>query len=349
MISFLVRKKARRYIVTLSFVTFLGLAMLAGCSGGDDVDSTPINNNPTVCESGIFTDGICVVEPPELPVEELPCNTTTPKTSLSGIISFDKLLENLSEYEIDGTIQILEGVTLTIEQGTVIQSGAIEVFGSLDVRGSELKPVIFNNVIIKGGGGTYTSSLKISHARFNSGGIDMGVRHNSFILEDSILQSTNEWTLYAHPNDVPDYIERNIFLNTGGVTVYALAWEQTFIRNNYFYNPTTQYAIKNSLAVYDYPIITEYNSFVEISKYAVILEPPVSPGFINAAMTAYNNYWGTEDINIIEQLIYDLNDDINADSYIPFIPYLTEHHADTPVPADENNDGIPDIINECLR
>ena len=284
---------------------------------------------------------VSVPEPvPEPPVEELPCNTTSPKVSLSGEILFDRLLENISQYEIDGSILIPEGVTLIIEQCTVIQGGIIDVLGKLKVMGSELRPVIFNNVIIKSGT-SYNASLEISYAKFNGGGFDTGNRINSLILQDSILKNTTQLDIWGPEANA--YVERNVFLNAGGVRPGSLGWEQTFIRNNYFYNPTTEFAIKNEYTgSYDYPIIAEYNSFVNISKYAMAVEG------VYTAMTAYNNYWGTNDINIIEGLIYDLNDDSNA-TYIPFNPYLAEHHVDTPVPVDADNNGIPDIINECLK
>jgi hypothetical protein len=49
-------------------------------------------------------------------------------------------------------------------------------------------------------------------------------------------------------------------------------------------------------------------------------------------MIATENYWGTQDTQIIDQFIYDRNDDITCAGYIDYLPALTEPHPNTPRP-----------------
>jgi len=74
--------------------------------------------------------------------------------------------------------------------------------------------------------------------------------------------------------------------------------------------------------------IVKYNSFINMS--GIVLKLP--SGYTNAAMVANENYWGTQDINIIDSMIYDQNDDITCAGYIEYLPILVEPHPDVPDP-----------------
>ena len=50
-------------------------------------------------------------------------------------------------------------------------------------------------------------------------------------------------------------------------------------------------------------------------------------------MTGYNNYWGTDDESVIELMIFDKNDDLSSNDYVPFKPHLLDHHLNTPIPS----------------
>ena len=67
----------------------------------------------------------------------------------------------------------------------------------------------------------------------------------------------------------------------------------------------------------------------------------------NALMTGINNFWNTNDTSIIDEMIYDKNDDFVCDGYIDYIPFLTEPHPDTPTP-DFNQTPIADCGDELV-
>jgi hypothetical protein len=67
----------------------------------------------------------------------------------------------------------------------------------------------------------------------------------------------------------------------------------------------------------------EYNSFLDDGFAVALLEE-------NACLSALNNYWGTTDETVIATKIKDKNNDIGLKGEIPFKPFLTEPHPDTP-------------------
>lgn len=75
-------------------------------------------------------------------------------------------------------------------------------------------------------------------------------------------------------------------------------------------------------------MIVNYNSFIDIEGIILSLEPD----FESANMNATENYWGTLDTAIIDEEIYDSNDDIRVKNHIDYLPILTSPHPDTPIP-----------------
>ena len=251
-----------------------------------------------------------------------------------------------SPYDNYGVVQVAYGVTLRIEAGVQVQVGSIDVFGTLDVTGTDNAPVVFEGVTVKSGNNTPTEPalIQINYAEFNGGSLQTPTGNASYfslILRDSVLQDTSYMYLwYPVANS---YIERNIFINAGGISVGTSDGVQVYIRNNYFYGQTEGYAVENWASYSGSMTVVEANSFVSNDRVAVRLPS----AYTDAAMTAYNNYWGTLDEALIEQMIFDKNDDLASADYIPYIPYLTDHHPSTPVLPDSDSDNIPDFIDNC--
>jgi len=74
----------------------------------------------------------------------------------------------------------------------------------------------------------------------------------------------------------------------------------------------------------------------------IVLKLP--PGYDTAAMTATENYWGTNDTAVIDSMIYDKNDDIRCAGFIEYLPILTEPHPETPIMLEEVNVGINGVF-----
>ena len=121
------------------------------------------------------------------------------------------------------------------------------------------------------------------------------------------------------------YIEKNIFVRSDYIgNLGAGTHKKLYIRNNIFYKQSTpSYA-----AILSYSganTIIEYNSFLSTDRIAV--RSQISPNLV-----AINNYWNTNDTNIIDGMIYDRNDDLSVANYVEYLPFLSAPHPDTPIP-----------------
>lgn len=267
-------------------------------------------------------------------------------TNVSGIISSNTTwtLAN-SPYSLTGDVQIAYGSTLAIEPGVVVSGNgySIKVWGNINAIGTNLSKIIFTDTKITGASGSIaqTSNINIQFSELTSGSIlsiyysvssDYGI--GSLILKDSIINNISDIYLWYPLADC--YIERNIFTNSGGISVgtgsYPSENVKVYIRNNVFYKqqacfPSEACAVGNWASYNNSETIVAYNSFLSTDQIALKLRS----GYSSAKMTATNNYWNTTDTSIIEFMIYDKNDDLGEAGYITYTPYLTSPHPDTPV------------------
>lgn len=266
-----------------------------------------------------------------------------PATMVGGIIHEDTTWTLAdSPYEITETVQIPTGVTLTIEPGVTVTratSGAMFLLhGEISAHGTPDKRITFN-----GGGDSDFFSAKGSHAH-----TFLSVRHaiirnglsfwpptgheqyGHFHLRDSVLEDVLRYSYVWYPEqDV--YVERNIFRNSAGFSV-GHSEASVYIRWNRFESRPSlpeymDYCVQN-WAAYGGQTIVQYNSFLNAGEVALQLPG----GYSSAAMIATDNYWGTTNTEVIEDMIYDKNDDITSAGYIVYEPILVEPHPQTPSP-----------------
>jgi PKD repeat protein len=267
-------------------------------------------------------------------------------THVGGIIwqNTTWTLEN-SPYTITDTVQIPKNVTLTIEPGvTVISSlgsydemfllhGIIYAYGTVD------KKIVFD-----GGGNSNFFSAKESdvdtfldldycvirngHSFWPPTGY---AQYGHFSLRHSELTDLTYYSYVWYPGkDI--YIEYNNFINTGGFSIGHDDNVKVYVRYNLFKgkNPNlptyADFCIRNWASYSESETIVKYNSFIDMD--GIVLELP--SGYDSAAMSATENYWGTQDTDVIDSMIYDKNDDITCAGFIDYLPILTEPHPDTP-------------------
>ena len=166
-----------------------------------------------------------------------------------------------------------------------------------------------------------------------------------FNLRYSELTDLVDYSYIWYPaKDV--HIEHNKFINTGGFSVGHNYDVKVYIRYNLFKGknanlPTyADFCIRNWASYSESETIVKYNSFIDMA--GIVLELP--PGYDSAAMTATENYWGTQDTDVIDQMIYDRNDDIRCPSLIEYLPILTEPHSETPIMLEDVNVGINGVF-----
>jgi len=242
---------------------------------------------------------------------------------------------NDSPYVLTGVIQLAYGVSLTIEAGTEIYGfdNDIQVWGDLLVQGSGEAYASFENVNIVPGNGPTDEffSIIINYAKINSGSVYSATGnavYGSIEIYDSVLKDIPGMLYIWYPME-DCYFERNIFLNSGGISIGTSGDIGIYIRNNVFYNQqltdSNMYAVQNWASYNPSHTTVEYNSFLSTDRIALDIS--------NGNISGINNYWNTTDEAVIEDMINDKNDNFSLAYYTPYTPYLTEAHADTPDPS----------------
>jgi len=117
----------------------------ADASAGVDQVNVTISDNSSQTATGSATIEITTLAPP-------PSNEV-----LSGVIDADKTLTADRIYELDGRVIVNDGVTLTIEPGTIVKgrqgSGVtasaliISRGGKIDAQGTAEKPIVFTSIL----------------------------------------------------------------------------------------------------------------------------------------------------------------------------------------------------------
>jgi hypothetical protein len=232
----------------------------------------------------------------------------------------------------DQSVQIANGATLTIEGGAEVEGGDIQVFGTLNVVGRPDALVDLRGVSI-----TITNNdphainegrVNIAYAYIIGENSSLFVRapdyHGSITLTDSIVNYTNYWPSVGLGYPIADaHIERNVFYVAGGIHVGTNNNVSVYIKNNVFAELLTT-AVEN-WASDSGATVVENNSFLN-TNLALSLENRYEDSS-RAAISAADNYFGTTDTALIDEMIYDKKDDLLADSVI------STSHTNAPSPG----------------
>ena len=269
-------------------------------------------------------------------------NTFCAITEVSGMILVDTtwtVEQGLIRF-VGGGIQVGPEATLTIEEGVefgsrfdgVSISGILEVFGRLIIQGTADKPVVATNIAV-GGSVAGPVLLDINYLHYKSTVPCIGfleVHTNvSLIFRNSILYPDTCDIRISSSQDT--FIESNIFLGMlldNGPRINVSGDGIAYIKNNLFeanVNPLSANLITCNFCQSSSRLVLKYNSF--LSSDGAVISAPFSDGPLDVS----ENYWGTTDINSIENRILDRNDDLNYGTYIKYLPVLPAPHPDTPI------------------
>jgi hypothetical protein len=260
------------------------------------------------------------------------------KTTLNGILHTSTTYDTQgSPYCISSSLQIPTGVTATFAAGTSVaglDGSSIVVQGGLTVDGTSTARVSLNNVVITPAGlQAAPDVIDIHFANISEGSLYAPANdaaYSTLNLTDSAVSDMKDLVRIWYPVGT-NVIARNVFRNSGGIFYGADYNDATIsIANNYFADWTTGYALANG-ASYNGIAFTQGNTFATTSTVAVMLYP--GPDFTSAAIDASNNYWGTTDPSVIQQMIFDINDDIRSAGTVTYTPFLTAPAPSTPTPA----------------
>lgn len=262
-------------------------------------------------------------------------------TIIEGIISSNQTLTSThSPYLITNNVQIASGVTLKIEAGTRVfgskkssNSNLIEVFGKLDAQGTADSNITLTNVKIKPTDTDVNDSIiYLKFVKMFGGQILAEHSQGPVTIQNSLLKEVGDLTLWYPSEDC--YIEQNIFYNSGEIRTILSGSTTAYIKNNLFFNnisntEQTGYALE-SLYGSESNLVVKKNTFYSTNSVAISIAPSPYDGSINAT----ENYWNTTNTSIIDEMIFDKNDDLNAAEVISYEPILNNPDSITPILPD---------------
>jgi len=255
-------------------------------------------------------------------------------TQVGGVIWEDTTwtLEN-SPYIITETVQIPEDVTLTIEPGvTIIRPTPGDMFlvcGRIEAHGTVVNKIIFDgggnsNFFYAYGSAETPAYVILSYCRIKNGrsllptnGYD---RLN--LTHCEIIDVCEPCCPHA-----PAFIKYNLFIHWCSFVVGTSEYEsdKIYIMNNLFLGRSSFSDEYYTVKCIGHGLVIKYNTFLGNNQ---VLQ--VYPGAKSVEIDATENYWGTNDTDIIDSMIYDKDDDIRCAGFIEYLPILTEPHPDTP-------------------
>lgn len=264
-----------------------------------------------------------------------------PATSVGGIVSSNTTWSRAnSPYRLTQNVQIAYGATLTIEPGVEVQGASkrIEVWGVLSASGTASSPVRLDSThVVPRGAHLQPFHIRMEHVEMRRGSLYAPTGNSergSLILRDSRLYDLGSYLYVWYPIG-ENFIERNVFVRSGGISVGADTRTErvrVYIRNNTFVDWTAPaggaYAVENWASYGGETTIVQHNSFLSTNRVALRLPS----GYTDTRITATENYWGTTSESVIQAMIYDRNDDLGSGGTITYTPFLTQPHASTPAP-----------------
>lgn len=259
-------------------------------------------------------------------------------STVGGIITADTTWNaSGNPYSVTSTVQVPEGVTLTIEPGVEIINSGVPQYGDMFLIHGTLTAIgtAGNEIVVDGAGianvfsvdGSPPSALvDVDHAQIRNGRSLWWGGPGYLHLRNSLLENLEDYSYVWYPEGGDVVIEHNTFRNAAGFSV-GHSNADVYIRWNRFESRNAtlpdygDYWVQNWAATDGTQTIVQHNSFLNVGEIAVANEE----GHTGAALDATQNYWGTDDIATIESMILDSNDAITREGPIPYAPFLTDN------------------------
>ena len=246
---------------------------------------------------------------------------------MTTIISQNTTWRSGETVNLNGEVQVANGVTLTVEPGVTINGNGstIKVFGVLNLAGSTTSHVISNNVSysLSTFSGT-NGSIQLNYVDLKDGtflaptGYGM---YGKFDVTNSTFTNVSGFYIW-YPTEPSTFIG-NIFVHSNGLSIGTYGTGTVTIRNNVFFDQTTWFQTTfavQSWANYNNGIFVDNNNFYSTTLVALEIKENYAP----ASIVATNNYFGTTDLSIINSMIVDRNDSLT------YYSFISNSHTSTP-------------------
>lgn len=258
------------------------------------------------------------------PITATITTTAVKPTSVTGTILADTTWES-GTYLLDGTVSVPPGVTLTIKPGVTVvgKDSKLLVAGSLIAEGTQTNKIRFTSL----------PAFVSNEATRSHYGIVLDNSSTSRI-EHVIIE--NGWTGLSLDGTSVIALRNVVFRNNGVAVTDTYGYQFMDIQHCSFYNNDSAFEgirtlggtfawndFQNNKNVFSYgyyfgQVNINNNNF--IGSNLVVRAPEVGYGYGSLDLT--NNWWGTSDIQLINQMIYDLFD-LGTLQQIPYAPLLT--------------------------
>ena len=333
------------FVITLLFCSFLfvcysNLEIVQGSTSvtgiiSSDTEWTKVNSPYNLTGNVLVNNGVTLTIKPGVIVNinsyyimvngtlQVLGNSTDQIYINSGQITFTKNSTNWNESAGTGCIieySIIDGTSISssislkfskneitsesisfVEGSPVITNNTI--FGGINV-GHQSQPIISNNIIQGGGngiGGIYVSNAIITDNIISDCGIGIELwPFGTSKVEGNFISGNDQgiqfYTLFNSGIGTPIVQNNTITNNSNGISFNIIG--------SYTINPIIQY---NNIHTNDYNI---YSS-------------------VSHSLNATNNWWGTTDTLLINQKIYDFNDNFNFGT-VNYVPFLNESNPNAP-------------------
>jgi len=252
-----------------------------------------------------------------LNLREIDASESSGGTQVNGIITSDVTWTKVgSPYTLVGNVQI--GGKLKVEPGTVIlgNSHSLTVFGEVNAEGEAFKKINIMNLIINAGNNkSQSGTIKISNSNLIN--CQFSNYSNGYLqVKDSWIDDSMSYLYYQKHYIGYSSFEKNIFTYGRPIVIGS----GSSFTNNVFY-------LNNNIEINGY----SQNHFLNNSFYMKSVKNSISLSYSYSSVeNMANNYWGTTDKNVIDNILFDKNDDLQFDSAIVYAPYLNDDHEDTP-------------------
>lgn len=267
----------------------------------------------------------------------MPIQNSSAATTIGGIVNSDLILnKSQGPYSLSSTLQIPAGVKVTVEAGVEIQSNGLETMfwnqGILTFKGTRENPIRLTgkpSIYVLTKNSVAGSQLNISGVLFNGG---RRVWSNEgfggsfdLIFEDNEVKDVTDF-IYVWYLLNKAVIQRNVFINSGGLSVGFNQGKDVSILNNLFIGPSTTGYWVESWASFGGQLEVHKNEFRGGPYIAVQLKPDYKDAKINAT----SNYWGTQSIEDISKMVNDRNDSLSYVNTIDISGPLAQSAIGTP-------------------
>lgn len=266
-----------------------------------------------------------------------PISSSSAATTIGGIAKSDLVLtKSQSPYSLSSTLQIPTGVKVTVEAGVEIQSNGLETMfwnqGNLTFNGTRENPIRLTgkpSVYILTKNAEVGSQLNITGVLFNGGSrvwSNQGYSgYFSLVFEDNEVKDVTDF-IYVWYLLNKAVIQRNVFINSGGLSVGFSEGKDVSILNNLFIGPSTTGYWVESWASYGGQLEVHNNEFRGGPYVAVQLKPD----YKDAKISATSNFWGTQSIVDISKMVNDRNDSLSYVNTIDISGPLSQTALGTP-------------------